>query len=764
MGMYSSRHKGSVIDDAIDKAIALTIDSSLSSTSTNPVENRAVTLPLTYFNRHGFLNQSQTTLGFNPSTYVFTLSSVGENWGYFRAGLPYTILGNKSIRLVPTGVPSTGLYYIYIDNISGNLASSTIAWDLSGNSVTVATIAWNSSLTPEYILADERHTCLIDRRTHYYGHVTEGTKLVAGSTIADYVLDSATDADKRFSIGEAKIADEDLFFTLSPLAKPNGTDLAYSVFYRTGASAWSWKNSAYPFSYTGSAAIEWDSVGTMTALGNGEACNYYLLLTNYTGAMRFVLIPGQQKYLSPNALTKAYAESFSSLDLSGLPILEAVAVYQFTWFGLNGGGIGLCKLMRAQKITITVSTMTINATQQVVAQSVPIVDDGNYFTTDNVESALQQLGNEMDTHGYHVPTPQTADDAVYLRNDNSWQTITAAKIGAAASSHTHVKANITDFPTSMPASDVSAWAKATTKPSYGYSEVGAAAASHTHSYLKTGGSISSTGEVTQSSSSISLGTNSTGSTGFPSSYGFYALFSASAARSFALWKNSAATGSLHYSGIESDSVTLNGWKTILDSSNYTSYVTPANIGAAAASHNHSAANITSGTLAVARGGTGVTTTKAIALLSYPVGAIYQSTVSTTPATLFGGTWAALGGRMLIGVNTTYTAGLTGGAATHTHTTPNHAHTTATMVLTVAQMPSHKHPVRYTGRDLPTSGGLYLHDPGNGTNTLLTNPAGQNATGGGGSHGHGNTGNAAPTTNSTNGLPPYLAVYMWKRTA
>lgn len=35
-------------------------------------------------------------------------------------------------------------------------------------------------------------------------------------------------------------------------------------------------------------------------------------------------------------------------------------------------------------------------------------------------------------------------------------------------------------------------------------------------------------------------------------------------------------------------------------------ITPANIGAAASSHNHSAANITSGTLAVARGGTGVT--------------------------------------------------------------------------------------------------------------------------------------------------------------
>ena len=38
--------------------------------------------------------------------------------------------------------------------------------------------------------------------------------------------------------------------------------------------------------------------------------------------------------------------------------------------------------------------------------------------------------------------------------------------------HTHIKSEITDFPTSMPASDVYDWAKAETKPSYTKSEVG----------------------------------------------------------------------------------------------------------------------------------------------------------------------------------------------------------------------------------------------------------------------------------------------------
>ena len=41
----------------------------------------------------------------------------------------------------------------------------------------------------------------------------------------------------------------------------------------------------------------------------------------------------------------------------------------------------------------------------------------------------------------------------------------------AAASHPHTKSQITDFPTSLPASDVYTWAKASTKPSYSWSEI-----------------------------------------------------------------------------------------------------------------------------------------------------------------------------------------------------------------------------------------------------------------------------------------------------
>jgi len=54
----------------------------------------------------------------------------------------------------------------------------------------------------------------------------------------------------------------------------------------------------------------------------------------------------------------------------------------------------------------------------------------------------------------------------------SWNFLVDRPASYNPAAHTHVKANITDFPTSMPASDVYAWAKAASKPAYTPGEIG----------------------------------------------------------------------------------------------------------------------------------------------------------------------------------------------------------------------------------------------------------------------------------------------------
>ena len=70
--------------------------------------------------------------------------------------------------------------------------------------------------------------------------------------------------------------------------------------------------------------------------------------------------------------------------------------------------------------------------------------DDKYYTETEIDAKVTTLNNAINgkansSHGNHVPTTETANNARFLRNDNTWQTVTPANIGAAASSHgTHV--------------------------------------------------------------------------------------------------------------------------------------------------------------------------------------------------------------------------------------------------------------------------------------------------------------------------------------
>lgn len=85
----------------------------------------------------------------------------------------------------------------------------------------------------------------------------------------------------------------------------------------------------------------------------------------------------------------------------------------------------------------------------------------------------------------------------------AWTNVSGKPSTYAPSSHTHTKSQITDFPSSLPASDVYAWAKASSKPSYSWGEITGkpstfAPSSHTHNYAgssSAGGAANSTNAI-----------------------------------------------------------------------------------------------------------------------------------------------------------------------------------------------------------------------------------------------------------------------------
>lgn len=123
---------------------------------------------------------------------------------------------------------------------------------------------------------------------------------------------------------------------------------------------------------------------------------------------------------------------------------------------------------------------------------------------------------------------------------------------------------------------------------------------------------------------------------------------------------------------------------------------------------------------------------------YPVGAIYLSTNAASPASLFGGDWTQITDRFLLACGTAYTAGATGGEASHT--------------LTVGEMPTHTH--GFNGQNMVVTStspdGMISIVSSGGTNQMKYSANWATASTG--------------SDSAHNNMPPYLAVYAWKRAA
>ena len=166
---------------------------------------------------------------------------------------------------------------------------------------------------------------------------------------------------------------------------------------------------------------------------------------------------------------------------------------------------------------------------------------------------------------------------------------------------------------------------------------------------------------------------------------------------------------------------------------------------------------------------------------YPIGSIYMSVNSTDPSTLFGGTWTQLTDTFLLACGSTYASD---GANVHTaqHGEASHTLTASesgqkNLGTVTSTGGNHNHALsssdskaRYVGTTSDGDGISRVSTAGQ-TGTKVSNLL-QSANGVLRYNGNANSGNLSVTTtisgssasSAHNNMPPYMAVYMWKRTA
>lgn len=128
------------------------------------------------------------------------------------------------------------------------------------------------------------------------------------------------------------------------------------------------------------------------------------------------------------------------------------------------------------------------------------------------------------------------------------------------------------------------------------------------------------------------------------------------------------------------------------------------------------------------------------LAAWPIGSIYMTVSNTSPESLFGGTWERISERFLLGASGSFPAGATGGEFAHT--------------LTQSELPNYSLSVTNGSNVIRSKTGsfadAYVQTQSGGWGIPNWESKTVTVASGGSGKAH-------------NNMPPYLAVYMWKRT-
>lgn len=324
---------------------------------------------------HGFESRTDSTLAFDKSTQVFTLGEATPSvwFAYWYKGqrvlIPETTLDLNDFTL------AEGLWYIYFEDATGVPTASQTMWSIIDH-VPIATVFWNGT---DGAVGDERHGYRRDLQWHAWAHMSVGARYQSGLAMTAPSPGSYSTVD--FSAGT--LWDEDIQLSIA-----QQTDCR--IFYLTGASTYTWEDSARAHLWSG-AAVQYIDTDTYakTALSGGQRINTWIYGSNDTDRALYVFVEARS---APHATT-AQARNVTPPDLSAFGLTpELKLLYRCIW--------GATSLEEVTDYRNSAS-LPAGGTSPTAATNVTVAPAGNIAAT-NVQAALEELDTEKQAAGNYL--------------------------------------------------------------------------------------------------------------------------------------------------------------------------------------------------------------------------------------------------------------------------------------------------------------------------------------------------------------------------
>lgn len=200
----------------------------------NIVESNSTSGLVTAKNANGFLyNQSDSTISFEKTTRLFTISPTGNHFIYLEDGIKY-YSEEKTITISD----DEGIHVIYFDGESLTEFINPNAGEFDTiirSKSLVSIIEWNTTTNEDIYFGEERHGSQLDPVAHSYHHFADGLRYLTGLGLTDMLVDEdgSLDTHAQFGIESGDVSDEDIYQAVSTVVSNAGLP----IYYLTGAEA-----------------------------------------------------------------------------------------------------------------------------------------------------------------------------------------------------------------------------------------------------------------------------------------------------------------------------------------------------------------------------------------------------------------------------------------------------------------------------------------------------------------------------------------------